>query len=101
MVRSSARVRWEELLAQQAGSGLSVAEFCRRNEVSAASFYQWRKKLGQAKQASCGFVPISLATAATVRVTFPCGAVVQVPAGDDRSLAQVVSLLMTYPEQTS
>ena len=68
--------------------------------MSAASFYQWRKKLGQAKPAASAFVPISLADAATVRVEFPCGAVVQLPAGDDRCLIQVVSLLMAGHEQT-
>ncbi len=101
MVRSGTRDRWKELLANQAGSGLSVAEFCRRNEVSAASFYQWRKKLGHGKPAAGAFVPVSLSEATGVRVEFPCGAVVQLPAGDDRSLVQVVSLLMAGLEQTS
>ncbi len=101
MVKRSARDRWERLLAEQAGSGLSVAEFCRRNDVSAASFYQWRKKLREAKSMASAFVPISLSNTAAVRVEFPCGAVVQLSGGDDRSLSQVVSLLMTGAEQTS
>ena len=44
-VRRGAEV-WRALLARQAASGLSVASFCARERVSAASFYQWRSRLG-------------------------------------------------------
>jgi putative transposase len=46
---SSARrtqAQWQSVLARAAGSDLSVAEFCRREGVSTASFYTWRKRLG-------------------------------------------------------
>ena len=43
MGRTGARERWEGLLAKQAASGLSVAEFCRRNDVAQASFYRMRQ----------------------------------------------------------
>ena len=36
---------WGFVISEQSDSGLSVREFCRREEVSQASFYQWRKKL--------------------------------------------------------
>jgi transposase-like protein len=36
---------WGTLLARNDGSGLGVAEFCRREAISAASFYRWRKLL--------------------------------------------------------
>jgi len=45
MKRTGAAERWRELLRRQATSGLSVTEFCRRQDVSEASFYQWRKRL--------------------------------------------------------
>jgi hypothetical protein len=35
------------VVKQQRASGLSAAEFCRRNEVSAALFYRWRRKLAE------------------------------------------------------
>jgi transposase-like protein len=38
---------WRGLLADQVRSGLSVAQFCSREGVSAASFYQWRSRLGR------------------------------------------------------
>ena len=36
---------WRGVIKQQRASGLSAAEFCRRNEVSDALFYRWRRKL--------------------------------------------------------
>ena len=38
--------QWQALIGCQAGSGLSVAEFCRRESISTASFYRWRRLLG-------------------------------------------------------
>jgi len=37
---------WRSLLAKFSGSGLGVETFCRREAISAASFYRWRKLLG-------------------------------------------------------
>lgn len=37
---------WRVLLRRFAGSGLPVQAFCRRESISAASFYRWRERLG-------------------------------------------------------
>jgi putative transposase len=42
------RAQWQALLARAASSGLSVSAFCRREGISSASFYQWRKRLAGA-----------------------------------------------------
>ncbi len=39
---------WRERFERLSRSGLTVARFCTRERVSVASFYHWRKKLGQA-----------------------------------------------------
>jgi hypothetical protein len=39
---------WRERFERLPRSGLTVAQFCARERVSVASFYHWRKKLGQA-----------------------------------------------------
>lgn len=46
--RMDAAGRWREIVRRQAGSGLSVAAFCRRAHISQASFYVWRRKLRDA-----------------------------------------------------
>jgi hypothetical protein len=36
---------WRRRLNRQAAGGLSIAAFCRREGVSTASFYAWRRRL--------------------------------------------------------
>jgi hypothetical protein len=37
---------WRKRLAKHAASGLSVRAFCRREKLSEASFYGWRRTIG-------------------------------------------------------
>lgn len=39
--------QWRELLAAFGDSGLGVEAFCRREAISVASFYRWRRLLGE------------------------------------------------------
>jgi hypothetical protein len=43
--RRRSRSQWQALLARAEQSELSVANFCRNEDISAASFYQWRQRL--------------------------------------------------------
>jgi transposase len=45
MSGTTAESRWREVLDRQQASGLSVASFCRRRGLSAASLYAWRRRL--------------------------------------------------------
>lgn len=103
MSRPSAAERWRGLLRRQAESGLSVAEFCRRRDVSEASFYQWRKRLradslpaesATTRLSTGAFLPLSVVGAAGVEIELPCGAMLRIPSGDQRTLEQVITLLM-------
>lgn len=38
-------VHWRTVLKRQAGSGLSIRQFCLREGISPPSFYAWRRKL--------------------------------------------------------
>jgi hypothetical protein len=49
---------WTKVLAEQRGSGMSIAAFCRENELPAWKFYYWRKGLVPCKS---GFVQIQCA----------------------------------------
>jgi transposase-like protein len=42
------RNEWRSLLRRFGNGGLGVAAFCRREEISAASFYRWRSLLSEA-----------------------------------------------------
>ena len=57
MARAVNQVRWDQwrhLMARQRASGLSVAEFCRRENVSRQGFHVWKRKLGQKTSAQHG-----------------------------------------------
>jgi hypothetical protein len=43
--RSTAQ--WQQLVSQQATSGLTAPAFCDRHDLSYASFIQWRRRLRQ------------------------------------------------------
>jgi len=42
---------WRRRVKRQRESGLSIAEFCRREKVSPHSFHVWKRKLGQPESA--------------------------------------------------
>jgi putative transposase len=39
--------QWQRLVRQQVASGLSASAFCKRHDLSYASFIQWRSRLRQ------------------------------------------------------
>ncbi len=39
--------QWRQRMDRQRASGLSIAEFCRRERVSSHSFHAWRRKFRQ------------------------------------------------------
>jgi hypothetical protein len=45
-----------QLIGRQTGSGLSVADFCRRESISTASSYRWRRLQGGASYRSISVV---------------------------------------------
>ena len=63
---------WRGVLGDQLSSGLSITAFCREREVSAASFFSWRRKLAdrdrgvahesavEREDTAAKFVPIEL-----------------------------------------
>jgi hypothetical protein len=40
--------QWQQRIKRQRESGLSIAEYCRRENISAHGFYVWRRNLRQA-----------------------------------------------------
>jgi hypothetical protein len=61
---------WRDRVCRFEQCGLTVAEFCQGEGYSAASFYQWRRRLADASEFNqkAAFVPVELSTAA---LTFP------------------------------
>jgi hypothetical protein len=105
-----AALRWREILKRQAGSGLSVREFCATEGVSQPSFYAWRRKFRERKNNGSRprearpkdapdqermFVPLELLGAAqSLEIIHPFGYRVQI-GGDVNPVAlrQVIEVL--------
>jgi transposase-like protein len=96
---------WRDVIRRQEESGLSVAAFCREEQVPPASFFAWRKKLAEAdqdenasRQAQVQFVPIELSpctpSASNFEIVGPTGYRVLVPAQfEAESLREILCVL--------
>jgi hypothetical protein len=100
---------WREILKRQAGSHVSVRQFCRTEGVSEPSFYAWRKKLGTRENDAAPpatrrkdrsdngqlFVPLQvLDTAAILEIIHPLGYRIQVTGQvDSVALRRVIQTL--------
>ncbi len=103
---------WRAVLQRQAGSGLSIAAFCRSEGVSEPSFYSWKRALdgsrvksktrepsrtrrvaARSPETSPSIVPVQITEErrpATIQVMWPSGLSVQVPAECDPAEVQAV-----------
>jgi transposase-like protein len=103
--------RWRERLARWRASGLSVAEFSRREGVHPVSLYGWRKRLEVASQRGRGgsrtsqaFLPVevvadiagpSASLSASECELVIASLVCRVPRGvDDASLRRLIRILL-------
>ena len=80
-VKSGKEELWRSRLQRFRASGMSVTQFCRQEQVSVPSFYQWRKRLAALppRASSPTFVPVRLTQAAAVEIHLPNGTRVCVP----------------------
>ena len=99
---------WRERVEHQQRSGMSIAEYCRREGFSTGSFYAWKRRLRTSRTAvgkkrrrdpqqvavgrgrRGGFVQVPLAVESAIEVRFADGTVVSVPT---EHLAMTLKLL--------
>ena len=63
-VLSDGRIRrtepeWKEIIDRFGKSGLPIAEFCEKEEISRSAFSSWKKKLGAVRKKAPSFVEIT------------------------------------------
>ena len=104
---------WRRRLVEFERGTETVAAFCRRVGVSAATFYGWRRKVAQSPgsgQASHGtqaiplsFLPVQVTgqPPSVIEVVLAGGTRVLVPSGDRESLRMVLELALGTGEQPS
>lgn len=91
---------WRDLLRRQAASGMTVLAFCKREGVSTASFYHWRRRLAEedrSREAASerpAFLPVTVAAEPSpcIEILLPAEVTIRVPDGADRqTIADVLS----------
>lgn len=106
-LRETWRMRWKRF----SGASVTVAEFCRREGVSQAAFYQWRKRLAEeasagkttgddptsvsgepagARSGRAAFVELTWGSSAVVELDLPNGVRVRVPADQEAALGAAI-----------
>lgn len=107
---------WQRRIQRFSRSRLTVAEFCDREQVSVAAFYQWRRKLvalGQSSAATAqaqgclsaqvvsgspnGFVPVRVWQSSAIEVRLPNGVALTLPAGELEVLRQALLVVSQIP----
>ena len=107
MLTSGKAAVWQERVRRYERAGVTVAEFCRQEGVSVASFYQWRKRLAQPSidqrskraphrraQALPAFQQVMLAGGPVVAVELPSGVRMELPAQQMELVRAVVADLL-------
>jgi len=102
--RDSAKEQvWREAVQRHATSGLSVRAFCRQEGLGEASFYAWRRTIGErdahrAKPSAPAFVPAvvtsAVASDSSITLELAGGRVLRLPASlPAERLAELVAAL--------
>ena len=89
---------WRERCVRFSRASMTVAEFCRREEVSPAAFYRWRRRLAKraepsekgTAEAAAAFVELGWGAAAVVELELPNGVRVRVPAEREAAVAAAI-----------
>jgi|MudIll2142460700_1097286.scaffolds.fasta_scaffold152120_3 hypothetical protein len=124
VVDEAKRRLWRERLARFALSGKRVAAFCSAEQVSVATFYQWKRRLAaegvrrrsrRAGSSSSGnqaatsrmsvnrggtFLPVRIEGATLVEMELPNGARVRVPARELAALGAAIAAAGRIPAQS-
>ena len=83
---------WRETIGRQAASGLSVREFCRREQLAETSFFAWRRTIRQ-RDAEQGpsdgpaFVPAVVTSTSSAETSIT----LELPSGHTLKLPESVS----------
>jgi len=111
------REAWQRRLRAFDKGRATVAEFCADEGVTVATFYKWRRKLGQslargsasiprppepARDASVGgmnFVPVEIVGPSSLEVLLLSGTRVLVPCHEREAIRLVIAALLSAPRE--
>ena len=90
----SLRDTWQERIAEQARSGLSIKQFCKDRGIPEHSFYAWRRRLRPAVPVRFALVDCTVAGSATeqpaLELFLPSGERLRIFSGVDAATLRTV-----------
>lgn len=91
---STKQAYWFSIMAEQEQSGLTIRAFCTAKDIKLCTFHYWRKRYRQAHDQDGGFVEIAgpAVRSSTLRLTYPNGVCIDLPAPDMALIAQLLRL---------
>ena len=102
-------LEWQERLTRFESSGLSIAAFCRQEDVDRSQFAKWlsavrgkrlKEATGEKETRSPAFVPVTV-KAQFIEILLPGGGLVRLSAGIDREvLMDVIRLISTVLQES-
>jgi len=94
--------RWKRLIEKHKHSGLSVEAFCRNEGFSAATFYNWRRKLETKDVVSVAeVVQVEVPPSrSAIEFQLPNGSLVRVPESvSEQTLRSVLTVVASTPSE--
>ena len=91
---------WQARFDRYRVSGMTVANFCRRERVSVAMFYYWRREVGGMGPARAlpadhvDFTPVRLVGSSNVQVHLPGGTRLEIPLVDCAAFERALQTLV-------
>ena len=83
---------WREAIERQAASGLSVREFCRREQLAETSFFAWRRTIRQRDgEAEPSRQPAFVPAVVTSRSPADTSIILELPSGHTLKLPESIS----------
>lgn len=83
------------LLEEHQQSRLTIAAFCIAKGMGVKTFYYWRRKFRASRPAPAAFIPIAppaVTPATPIRLSYPNGVSIHLPAADVALIAQLIRL---------
>ena len=92
--RSEKTKRWQHHIEKWKASGLSQAEYCRKNDLRSRGFGYWKRKLEKQHLPELVEVPVSLGVAGVLRLNIGHQFQIEIPDGfSGTTLGQILLTL--------
>ncbi len=89
---------WNDIIDSQKTSGLSIAEYCRSQNIRSSYFYSWRRRIQKRHMEKQGFIELRSSISGTdtgIRIVTATGFYIEVNQGFDPSVLRTVLACLT------